>query len=198
MNTFSTSPNQSVLLITVCVEALIGDCVSAFGRYTIVAAPICAPRLRLMCWNPHGEMMCSAEGWQSRRAGLTVSEACWTTYMFRTAARICQRRDATNPLCSHYLPDFFPSFLLCADLCSCSCLSLYSFHISYHTVDPCLLFAGVWKSTTMSWRASGFNAAKGRKSCTTFTALIQTFPASDIDCRSNLKRIFLDRLFGLK
>lgn len=31
MNTFYTSSNQSVLLITVCVVALIGDCVSACG-----------------------------------------------------------------------------------------------------------------------------------------------------------------------
>lgn len=37
---------------------------------------------------------------------------------------------------------FFLSLLLAGDLCSYSCLSLYSSHVSYHTFDPCLLFAG--------------------------------------------------------
>lgn len=107
--------------------------------------------------------MCSAEGCQSREE-LPVSEACWTTYTFRTAAPVCQRRVSTNPLCSHYLPDSFFSpfpFLifsqLCGDLCSCRCLSLHSFHVSYHIFDLSLLFAGAWKSEPQ-WvvRARGF------------------------------------------
>lgn len=69
----------------------------------------CALRLSLMWWNPHGEMMCSAEGWQSRE-GLPMSEACWTTYTFRTAAPVRQRRIRINPPCSHYLSNFLFSF----------------------------------------------------------------------------------------
>lgn len=145
MNTFYTSSNQSVLLITVCVEALIGDCVSACGWYTVAAAPIRATRLRLMWWNPHRAMMCSAEGWQSLGEALAMSEACWTTYMFRTAAPVCQHADSTNPLCSHYLPEFFHSFLLCGELRCRRCLPLCSFYVSYHTFDLCLLRAGAWK-----------------------------------------------------
>lgn len=72
---------------------------------------LCALRLRLMWWNPHGEMMCSAEGWQSRE-GLPMSQACWTTYAFRTAAPVRQRRIRTNPPCSHYLSAFFYFFSL--------------------------------------------------------------------------------------
>lgn len=66
---------------------------------------LCALRLRLMWWNPHGEMMCSAEGWQSRE-GLPMSEACWTTYTLRTAAPVRQRRIHINPPCSYYLSNF--------------------------------------------------------------------------------------------
>lgn len=98
--------------------------------------------------------------------GLAVSGACWTTYMFRTAAPVCQHRRGTNPLCSHYLPEFFFFFLafpLCGNLCSCSCLSLYSFHVSYHTFDLCLLFAGAWKSTTMSRQGWWFECCTGKE-----------------------------------
>lgn len=118
-------------------------------------------RLRLMWWNPYGDMMCSAEGWQSEGVGLTMSKACWTMYMFRTTAPVYQHRDGTNPLCSHYPPDFsfFLSFLLCGDLCCC--VSLYSFHVSYHTFDLCLLFGEVWKSTTVSCQGR-FECCKGK------------------------------------
>lgn len=138
---FYTSSNQAVSLITVYVVALIGDCVSACGC-TIAAAPICAPRLRLMWWNPHGEMMCSAEGWQSRGEELTMSETCWTTYMFRTTAPVCQHRRSTNPLCSHYLPDFFSFFpalfviFAAADVCPSI---VFMSHITYLIFVCCFL-----------------------------------------------------------
>lgn len=145
-------------------------------------------RLRLMWWNPHGEMMCSAEGWQSRGEGLAMSEACWTTYMFRTTAPVCQRRDSTNPLCSHYLPEFFLSFLLCGDLCSC--LSLYSFHVSYHTFDLCLLFAGAWKSTTMSCLGQWFECCKGKEELYQFHSfdLNYSSPSPEITWRYFLRQ----------
>lgn len=91
--------------------------------------------------------MCSAEGWQSREE-LPVSEACWTTYTFRTAAPVCQRRVSTNPLCPHYLPDFFfflflfssfPSFMVifaAADVCPCA---VFMSHITYLISLCCLL-----------------------------------------------------------
>lgn len=121
-----------------------------------------------MWWNPHGEMMCSATGWQSRGEGLTMSAACWTMYMFRTAAPVCQHRDGTNPLCSHYLLGSVLSFLLRSDICSGSYLSLCS--VWYHIFDLCLLFAGVWKSTTMSCQRQWFAFCRGRRKRADFTA----------------------------
>lgn len=112
-----------------------------------------------MWWNPRGEMMCSAEGWQSREE-LPMSEACWTTYAFRTVAPVRQRTVRRNPPCSYYLSDFFfPLSLslslshslfpaqLRGELCSRSsrCLSLCTFHVSYHTFDLSVLFAGACK-----------------------------------------------------
>lgn len=90
--------------------------------------------LRLMWWNPHGEMMCSAEGWQSRGEGLTVLGACWTTYMFRTTAPVCQHSDSTNPLCSHYLPEFFFSSFF-SPFGSCSVANFAA-----AAVYPCMVF----------------------------------------------------------
>lgn len=122
-------------------------CVCLWKRHCCLCRPcLCALRLRLMWWNPHGEMMCSAEGWQSRE-GLPMSEACWTTYTFRTAAPVRQRRIHINPPCSHYLSDFlffffFSPFLLsfvassaAADVCPCA---LFMSHITYLISPRCL------------------------------------------------------------
>lgn len=116
-NTFCTSPNQGLLLITEYVIALIGDCESVCGSYTSCCCCYRYTQLRLMWWNPHGEMICSAEDWQSQGERLTVSEACWTTYMFRTSASVCQQQDSSNPLCFiiyllFFLPPLFSSVVI--------------------------------------------------------------------------------------
>lgn len=135
-----------------------------------------------MWWNPHGEMMCSAEGWQSRGGELTMSEACWTTYMFRTAAPVCQHRGSTNPLCSHYRPDFssFASrsvvILAAADVCPCI---VSMSHITYLIFFCCLLEHE--SLTTMGWLGQWFECCKGRED------LILTSPSPQIS--SNTWRI---------
>ncbi len=145
-------------------------------------------RLRLMWWNPHGEMMCSAEGWQSRGEGLAVSEACWTTYMFRTSAPVCQHTDSTNLLCSHYLSEFFslPPALW-------QSLQLQTFIPVWFS---CLI-SHIWSLSAVCWSmqvlplwavgASGLNVSRGRKNCTNFTALIETSPSPQEDTQYHLK-----------
>lgn len=148
--------------------------------------------LRLMWWNPHGEMMCSAEGWQSRGGGLSMfvePRTCSGPVLLSVSTATVQ----THCVLIIYR-SFFLSLLLAGDLCSCSCLSLYSFHVSYHTFDPCLRFAGAWKSTTMSCRASGWNVAKRRKNWT-ILALIWTSLSPDI--HSIAWRIFWDQCLFL-
>lgn len=169
MNTFYTNWNQSVLLITVCVIALIGYCVPACRRYTLCCYYLCT-RLRLMCWNPHGEMMCSAEGWQSQGERLTMSEPCWTTYMFRTTAPVCQQQGSANPLCSHYLPDFSSlscSVAVVAAAAVYPCIVFMS-HIT-HLIFVCCLLE---HESLPLWivRASGLNVERGGKNCIHFTA----------------------------
>lgn len=126
---------------------------------------LCA-RLRLMWWNPHGEMMCSAEGWQSRGEGARRVRGLLNHVHVQDRCPCLSAQTRYKPTVfslSTWVFFFFLAFPLCGNLCSCSCLSLYSFHVSYHTFDLCLLFAGAWKSTTMSRQGWWFECCTGKE-----------------------------------
>lgn len=141
---------------------------------------LCA-RLRLMWWNPHGEMMCSVEGWRSRGEegspcqGLVEPHTCSGPVPLSISTETVQ-----TPLSSHYPPQCSSPLPLCCDLYSYGCLSLRRFHVSYHTFD---LSAACWSIKVLPvWvvRASGLSIVRGRKNSSNFTALTQTSPSPGV------------------
>lgn len=154
LNIFYTSSHQSVLLITVCVIDLIGYC-WCVCLWMVQCSCCCCCYLcawiRLMWWILM-ERWCallkaeSPEEKGSPCQGVVEPRTCSGPLLLSVNTQAVQ----THCVLIIYQCFLSLSFLLSGELCSCSSLSVYSFHVSHHTFDLCLLFPGAWTFTATS------------------------------------------------